>query len=271
MKSGHVDEGWVMIVLLSCLVVAFSLVTIGLGLVNVAEAKPIPPAILPAESPPVRPPAPDPAAKEEFDRQKAALGVREEQLRQLKQELEAALKRLEELKNQLTQREKERQELAARIGEKDQAGAAQQAKLVSQEELRARLEVQINELRRQIKDLEERIAKWQRELEKRLSNVVDPAELFGASASGKNPQWIDCVQDGVVILPQRQKITTDAVKKKDRALVEAFGRGYAVFLIRPQGFQAFRAARTVAEEMHIDIGFEPYDAGWKLPEETGRM
>ncbi len=36
MSSDQFDEGWVMIILLSCLAVAFSLISFGLGFVNLA-------------------------------------------------------------------------------------------------------------------------------------------------------------------------------------------------------------------------------------------
>jgi predicted RNA binding protein with dsRBD fold (UPF0201 family) len=271
MKGFHIDEGWIMIILLSCLVVAFSLVTIGLGLVNVAEAKTVStPPPTPPPPPPPAPPVPPAAPNRELDQKKTELRVREEQLRRLRQQLEEALRRQQELNTLLAQLERERQDLAAKIGAQDQAAASDRSKVISQEQLRARLEAQIRELERQKKELEQKIAELEEELKRRLSGVVDPADLFSANASGRNPQWIECVQDGVVLLPQRQKVATEAVKKKDRALVQALRRGFTVFLIRPQGFESFRAARAVAEELGIEIGFEPYDAAWKLPQEAGR-
>ncbi len=83
--------------------------------------------------------------------------------------------------------------------------------------------------------------------------------------------FVECSSDGAWVMPERRRLAADAPAGDAAALVARLASThFVVFLVRPSGFRSFAAYRAVIERHnagtrdHVDYGFEPVDAGWKL-------
>ncbi len=118
-------------------------------------------------------------------------------------------------------------------------------------------------LREEIRHAEERAQELRRALEE--SQGVDVNRVYGRFSRNGVPQWVECRDDGVVLQPQNSVVTIDELRTGSDDFVAAVeARQHAVFLIRPEGYASFEAARKLIEAKHLPIGFEPIDAHWKL-------
>ena len=126
----------------------------------------------------------------------------------------------------------------------------------------------ISQYTRQIAEAEQKAAVLRDQIEQ--SKLIDPALLFGASLRpGRPPKWVECVAGGVIVQPERWIIATADLRmasagKKSREselFAGAAQAGYVVFLIRPSGYDSFEEARSYAEKLGAQVGFEPVDEG----------
>ena len=83
--------------------------------------------------------------------------------------------------------------------------------------------------------------------------------------------FVECTADGAWIMPERRRLAATAPAPDGQSLLSKLDvTHFAVFLVRPSGFQTFAAYRAVIERHNattgttIDYGFEPVDAGWQL-------
>lgn len=87
----------------------------------------------------------------------------------------------------------------------------------------------------------------------------------------KNPFYIECRQDGIVIYPQQTFVSAQNIGQPNspfRQLLSRISqsrdREYIIAAIRPDGFQVFETARSLIEQEGINLGYEPFDRNWKL-------
>ncbi len=270
MKSLEISEGPIMIMLLSCLAVALCFLSFGLGMINLtgsqAAAQPAPPP------PPVAAPVPPPPPPEDHE-SRAQAAQKKLELQRLNSELERQRQELERLQRELEQQKanlkKARQQLAALLAQAQslaQQVAERTGRLAGEQQqttqAQAELDRRITEARRQLQEAERKIEELKKKIDDR--KFVDPLRIFGGSGSVKNPQWIECVRDAVVLQPQGERITVEQLKNKSSSFTQTARRSYLVFLIRPQGFDSFEQARELAQSQGAKFGFEPVDDNWAL-------
>jgi len=268
MKAFHIDEGWIMIILLSCLGLALTFVNFGLGLVSLAQA----------QEPAREPDRPKP------DHLDAALEQARQQARQLQGEIDYWRREVEQRREQAARQEQAREqaraslaEARARLGavrtrtqvlqgevaDKSSRHAAQQARRQHSEQQRAAAAARAAALRQQFAQAEQK----ERELRQQIADkdLVDPGQIFGGKGSGKKPQWVECHRDGVTLQPQAVVLSVAQLQGTRDVFRKALGaQRYVVFLIRPSGIAAFKAARAAIEGRGFELGFEPVDEKWRF-------
>jgi uncharacterized phage infection (PIP) family protein YhgE len=260
------SEGPLMIILLSCMAVALCFMSFGLGLVNLTGSKAM--AAPPAAPAPEPAPAPAPsedrqdakrneeltarvaAQRDEVDKLKAAL---ENQ----KKELERRVKELEQARNLLAKLQAQAAEEDGKLARGIETAAAQKkaAELAARE--LAALRERIRQARERIDAVEKKIKELREQIDKRKGEV-DVTEI-APRGSGEDPQYVECLKDGVVLRPQGQQIALEQLKKKSPAFLQGIHRDFVVFLVRPQGFASFRAAHSLAAEKGLKVGYRPVE------------
>lgn len=222
------NPSWIMILLLICLAAALSFVSFGFGLINLASAK---------------------------------QGTSQD--RQLQAELDQKMAQLIQGQQTFERLRKANEDLAGEVETKKTALAKQAGEQQQQAQDLSALERRLQEVREQIAH-EERTAQ---DLRRRISDKtsVSVGQIYGRTGSGKVPQWVECVKGGVVLQPQGERIGLDALKQKSSTFMQAIRhKGYVVFLVRPQGFEAFQEARQLAAGERVTLGYEPVDEEWVL-------
>ena len=97
------------------------------------------------------------------------------------------------------------------------------------------------------------------------NQIVDPSP----NGTGLKPRYVECRAEGLLIHPERTEVSLDELADKENAwdalLAELQPRRYweyVIFLVRPDGLEAFEKARSSIEGKSIEFGFEPvYSAG----------
>jgi len=110
-----------------------------------------------------------------------------------------------------------------------------------------------------------------------VKNAVVAIEVKGTPPE-KEPIYICCYYDNIIIYPEKSKVPFDEIDKEDSPYLmlvhdlsdEPVELNYLVFAIYPDGIRSFEKARFVAVERGIEIGYEPMDAGWELKILTDR-
>jgi hypothetical protein len=238
-------------VLAGVLVLAACVSTMGFALLKVLS-----PA-LPQESLRQVPP---PAARQELD-PRAEMTAQQPELALLDKELRDAHQRIQDLEreeqpgperilglnrqqNQLTRLIEQRR---ASLREDEDAARRQAAQ---QEAAGQRIEG----LRAEAAELEGRIAAL-----KASAGQAEEARRAGAQMERRSPQIVECLRGAVILQPQHTRVPVAALRSG--AFVTAVtGRGVN-FLVRPDGIDSFLAARAVAREAGVPIGYEPVLSG----------
>lgn len=282
-RSAHdLDQGPIMVILLGCLAVAMCFTTLGMGFVNIASS-----AAAAAKAAPTRSDAPHLStvpkrvdSRAELKRnavlvQKQLLAL--EQNKQTLAEQEQAEKAAVDSTSQSvsverTKLEWNKQELAAIEVQKQQllykaseiqgslSGSAEEER--RQLQLRAQLEQQLDETRRQIAQAVRRIQDLRESIEDRkYSLAVDLLK----QRDGRPTAWVECTRSEIVLLPQGSHVSLKELAALPPGFLQAIARKNVEFLIRPDGFHAFHLARELAEQHGaLSIGYEPVDANWRL-------
>jgi len=293
-SKGKAKEDIAILMLLSCLVGAFSFLGLGLSIVKSADSE----------------------VKDTFTQEyintveylKAKLAMLSEEIKKLSKELEQLEdilrkkkasqnvngipdleKKIEEKKEELKKAEELIRNLEKEIGNKNKEfdefkkAMAQLDRLKSKikklnEELNrlkaillakkkdrippdsSDIEQKILEKQEQINRAEEKIKELNREI-KAKKKMVEVGQLYGTN-KGITPQYIECNKNGIIFKPQEIEIPVSDIKN---LFVRHIG-GYdsVVFLVRPQGFESFIEAREIVEKKGIKAGHEPVDANWQL-------
>ena len=270
-----------MIILLSCLAVAMCFTTLGLGFVNlasgprmpapVAEAKLAPPQIRATPAfvdEPVRQPVQPEAvkkkileeAKKQIETGLADVGRQSRELDQAKRNLALQQETLAKSRNSLSELQKQSQEMARQASERTKS-------LNPVEIQRARVladgEAHLADAKRQVAEADRREEEIRGEIHDKKT-LFDPRRIFGAGKTGDRPQLVECVQGGVLLVPQGERISVGNLGSAP-SFIQAVNGRYVVFLVRPTGYDAFVSARTAAEQHGAThLGYEPIGQDWQL-------
>jgi hypothetical protein len=92
-----------------------------------------------------------------------------------------------------------------------------------------------------------------------------------SQGSTKQPFFVECHGDRMVIHPQGQKVSPEQMDQAGSPFLRLLDRlaarrerEYVIFAVYPDGLSCFDGARKLVEERGIDLGFEPMLAGWQL-------
>lgn len=87
----------------------------------------------------------------------------------------------------------------------------------------------------------------------------------------KNPRYIECRRDGVILYPSEEFVPQEQLANPNSALQKLIAqvkanqdKEYLIVALRPDGIDIFEAVRNLVEGEGIDIGYEPVDSTWKL-------
>lgn len=223
-KPSGNSEGGLALILLACMAVPVALVSFGVGAVNLAE--------------------------------RDLTAHRVEQASQEEREREEDEVTLDRLRH-------ENQQLSRNLDEKRAAIGKQQAEQTAAAQQLATAEQRVDGLRDQISKAERTATELRQKIDEKQS--VSVGQLNPGRRSDKNPQWVECRRSTVTLQPQGRPVSLDELKQKSAVFTAAVkAAGYIVFLVRPDGFETFTEARTLAEQAEVEIGYEPVDAVWKL-------
>jgi len=260
MKSSHLDDGPIMIIVFGCLAVTLSFISFGLGFVNLAKAK--------GETDKL-PPVTVEVSKQDLqakDRAKAEVLSLRSELEQLSAQIAQANQVRNEktpepdgLQTRLSSLQRKSTELQAQIADKESRLTDLNGQLAGREGARKEAEFKTADVRRQLNATDETIKGLKTAIEDKQK--MDVTKLGG---SMKNPQYVECRDGDVVLQPQGDRISVASIKGSDSKFVAAVRKREVFFLVRPAGFDSFFAARTAAENLGATIGYEPVDADWPV-------
>jgi hypothetical protein len=87
----------------------------------------------------------------------------------------------------------------------------------------------------------------------------------------KQPRYIECKGDGVVIYPSEIFVPLAQLNQADSPLLKLItevkkkqDQEYVIVAVKPSGIEVFQQVRELIETEGIDIGYEPIEEGWKL-------
>jgi small-conductance mechanosensitive channel len=252
--------GWTPMVMVLAGVLVLAACFSGMGF---ALLKVLPPALPQETLRPVLPPVvhqePDPRA--EMAAQKAELAVLDKELRDAHQRVQDLDREAQPVPGRILALNRQQDQLAHQIDqrrtslrESEDAARRQaaQQEAARQEAARQRVEG----LRAEAAELERRIAAL-----KAGVGQAQEARRVGAELERRSPQIVECSRDVLILEPQNTRIPVAALR--GGAFVTAVtGRG-VLFLVRPDGIDSFLAARAVAREAGVPIGYEPVLSGSK--------
>ncbi|NEP14454.1 MAG: hypothetical protein F6K14_30520 [Symploca sp. SIO2C1] len=103
------------------------------------------------------------------------------------------------------------------------------------------------------------------------SEVAIIARGEDGNNQSKNPHYIECREDGIIIHPSQEFVSNQDITQPGSGLTKLIvqvssrkEQEYVIVAVRPNGFKVFEQVRTLLEQADIDIGFEPIDQDWKL-------
>ncbi|MBE9238863.1 hypothetical protein IQ227_23290 [Anabaena aphanizomenioides LEGE 00250] len=101
--------------------------------------------------------------------------------------------------------------------------------------------------------------------------VTIVARTENGQNQNKQPRYIECRSDGIIIHPGEEFVSLTALNfsySPLQTLLEEVkvnrDTQYLIVAIRPDGIEVFDQVRALIESEGIDIGYEPIDEGWTL-------
>jgi biopolymer transport protein ExbD len=100
--------------------------------------------------------------------------------------------------------------------------------------------------------------------------IIAKTEAGGVNRK-KQPRYIECKEDGIVIYPSQEFVPKNELTKPNSKLANFITeikqnreKEYVIVAVRPNGIDVFQKVRELIEKEEIDIGYEPIEEGWKL-------
>ena len=101
--------------------------------------------------------------------------------------------------------------------------------------------------------------------------IVAETEGENGVNKSKNPRYIECRSNGVVLYPGEEFVPQDKLNEPNSAIAKLIAqvqknrdREYLIVAVRANGIDTFQLVRNLVERAEIDIGYEPIDANWRL-------
>ncbi|MBC5797767.1 MAG: hypothetical protein ACKO9I_00590 [Sphaerospermopsis kisseleviana] len=101
--------------------------------------------------------------------------------------------------------------------------------------------------------------------------VTIVARTENGQNQNKQPRYIECRSDGIIIHPGEEFVSLTALNLSYSPLQTLLEEvkvnrdtQYLIVAIRPDGIEVFDQVRALIESEGIDIGYEPIDEGWTL-------
>ncbi len=108
-------------------------------------------------------------------------------------------------------------------------------------------------------------------LDKQEVRIVARNEGENGTNESKNPRYIECRKDGVILHPSKIFVPQEELQSPNSPLQDLLtlvkinkDTEYLIIAVRPNGIDVFNQVRTMVQGAEIDIGYEPLDAGWQL-------
>ncbi len=184
----------------------------------------------------------------------------------------------------------EKQRVAARLQAAIEAAERQLRQLQEQQRDLQRLAAENSsdeQLRRQLANLDERLRQAQAILsERRLTAAAPPQELYsimpyaGRNGAARRPIYVECLGDRIILQPEGTEFPAsdfevlgpgNPLEAAVRATVAHWertgrteGNSYPLLLVRPDGVQAYSAAREALSTWGREFGYELVEQDWKL-------
>jgi predicted RNase H-like nuclease (RuvC/YqgF family) len=160
------------------------------------------------------------------------------------------------LRSRLLELQRKSSELQAQIADKESRLTDLNRQLAGKEGAAREAEFRAADINRQLDAADQTI--------KELKASIDDAHKLDVSRLGgsmRNPQYIECIDGEIVMQPQGDRISIQAIKGSDSKFVAAVRHREVFFLVRPAGFKSFDAALAAAQNLGATVGYEPVDAG----------
>ncbi len=101
--------------------------------------------------------------------------------------------------------------------------------------------------------------------------IVAKTEGENGINKSKNPRYIECRSNGVVLYPGEEFVPQEKLNDPNSAMSKFISqveknrdREYLIVAVRSNGIDTFKLVRNIVERAEIDIGYEPIDAHWQL-------
>ena len=108
-------------------------------------------------------------------------------------------------------------------------------------------------------------------LNKQEVTIVARTEGENGVNKSKNPRYIECKSDGVVLYPGEEFVPQAKLNAPNSAMMKLISqveknrdREYLIVAVRSNAIDTFKLVRNLVEGAEIDIGYEPIDANWQL-------
>lgn len=100
--------------------------------------------------------------------------------------------------------------------------------------------------------------------------IIAKTEAGGINTK-KQPRYIECQKDGVIIYPSKEFVAKNDLNKNNsklknfiKEIKENKDKEYVIVAVRPDGIDVFQQVRELIEKEEIDIGYEPIEEDWVL-------
>jgi len=106
--------------------------------------------------------------------------------------------------------------------------------------------------------------------DEREVSIIAYSDGNGVNKS-KTPRYLECGKDGVIIYPSEVLVTFSELSNSNNPLAQLLQeisakrhQEYLILAVKPDGIEVFKEVRYLIEQRGIDLGYEPFDEGWKL-------
>ncbi|MGK7895531.1 MAG: hypothetical protein AB4372_18425 [Xenococcus sp. (in: cyanobacteria)] len=108
-------------------------------------------------------------------------------------------------------------------------------------------------------------------LNKQEVTIVARTEGENGINKSKNPRYIECKSDGVILYPGEEFVPQEKLNEPNSAMSKLIAQvqknrdsEYLIVAVRSNAIDTFKLVRNIVERAEIDIGYEPIDANWQL-------
>lgn len=119
----------------------------------------------------------------------------------------------------------------------------------------AGLRKKIQEKRKRMEVLREKIAQFEED-----SNIYNPWKELMGTYKPKNPIFVECKKDVLIIYPSKKVLTISEIEERNPFLKMSYGHDLIYLMVRPSGFQIFGKVKKKIQETGLRISYDPVEA-----------